>query len=84
MKALSGFGLFVLGLGVLSLFVPIPSRDDAWVRVADLSAGITAPRGENTSLAMSAVIVMGGAAMLIAGRIRKETGAVPAMKTENV
>jgi hypothetical protein len=71
MKALFGFGLVVLCLGIASLFVPIPNRERTGLRVGDVSVGITTQHDEKVSPVVSAVMVLGGAGMLIAARTPK-------------
>ena len=71
MKVLSGVGLLLLILGVVSLFVPIPQRERHGLRVGDVSFGITTQRDEKVSPVVSAVLILGGVGMLIAARVRR-------------
>ena len=70
MKALFAVGLIVLVLGVVSLFVPIPNRERTGLKVGDVSVGITTQNDEKVSPAVSAVMILGGAGMMAAGRRR--------------
>jgi hypothetical protein len=71
MKALFAIGLVLLILGVLSLFVPIPHRERNDLKVGDVSIGITTRQDEKVSPFVSAVMILGGAGMLVAARSRK-------------
>jgi hypothetical protein len=71
MKALFGIGLLVLVLGVVSLFVPIPHRERDGMKVGDVSIGITTQHDEKVSPIVSAVMILGGAGMLVAARSRR-------------
>jgi hypothetical protein len=70
-KALFVAGLVVLILGVLSLVVPIPSRERSGVSVGDVSIGVTTSHDEKVAPIVSAVMILGGAGMLITARRRK-------------
>jgi hypothetical protein len=71
MKALFGIGLLLLVAGVLSLFVPLPQREHDGVKVGDVSVGITTHHDEKVSPGVSAVMILGGVGMLVAGRSKK-------------
>jgi hypothetical protein len=68
MKALFILGLVVLILGVLSLFVPLPKTENHGVKAGDLSIGVQTHHDEKVSPIVSAVMILGGAGMMIAGR----------------
>lgn len=61
-------GLVVLVLGVLSLLVPVPSNAHKGIRLGDASVGIETTHSEKVSPIISAVLILGGAGLMIAGR----------------
>ena len=70
MKALMGIGLAVLVLGIVSLVVPIPHNERDGVRVGGLSIGVETRHDEKVSPLVSAVLILGGAGLIIAGKAR--------------
>lgn len=66
MKALFGIGLALLILGLASLFVPIPHREQSSLGVGDVSIGMTTRHDEKVPTVVSAVMILGGAGLLIA------------------
>jgi len=68
MKALFALGLIVLVLGVASLFVPIPQKDRAGIEVAGVSLGTETSHREKVSPIVSGVMILAGAALIIAGQ----------------
>jgi len=68
MKALFFVGLVVLILGVVSLFVPLPHTENHGVKAGDLSIGVQTRHDEKVAPIISAVMILGGAGMMIAGR----------------
>jgi hypothetical protein len=70
MKMLFGVGLVVLILGIASFFVPFPHRENHGVKVGDTSIGVQTQSSEKVPPAISAVLILGGAGMMIAGRGR--------------
>ena len=71
MKALFAVGLLVLILGVASLFVPIPQKDRAGVQIGGVSLGVETSHKEKVSPIVSAVLILAGAGLMIAGQRRK-------------
>lgn len=67
MKALFGIGLVVLILGILSFFVPIPHSEHHGVSAGDLHVGVTTEHSEGVPPAISVVLALAGAGMMIAG-----------------
>ncbi len=67
MKALFFVGLVVLILGVLSLFVPLPHTENHGVKAGDISIGVQTRTDEKVSPIVSAVMILGGAGMMISG-----------------
>ena len=70
MKMLFGVGLVVLVLGIVSFFVPVPQRENHGIKVGDASIGVQTQHSEKVSPIISAVLILGGAGMMIAGRGR--------------
>jgi hypothetical protein len=67
MRALFGIGLVVLVLGILSFFVPVPHSEHHGVSAGDLHLGVTTHE-DRLPPALSVVLVVVGAGMMIAGR----------------
>jgi hypothetical protein len=68
MKVLFIVGAIVLILGIASLFVALPQRERAGVQVGDANIGVTTTTEQKVSPIISAVLIIGGAGMMIAGR----------------
>jgi hypothetical protein len=68
MKALFGIGLVALILGMVSLVVAVPSKEREGFRVGGLSIGVETKHEEKVSPLVSAVMILGGAGMMIAGK----------------
>jgi hypothetical protein len=68
MKALFAVGLVILVLGIASLLVPIPHNDRAGIEVAGVSLGVETSHKEKVSPIVSGVMILAGAAMMIAGQ----------------
>jgi hypothetical protein len=68
MKPLFWIGLVLLILGVVSLFVPIPRNQKDGVSVGSVSIGIETRHDEKVSPIVSAVMILGGAGLMIAGK----------------
>jgi hypothetical protein len=68
MKALFGVGLVVLLLGIFSFFVPIPHSEHHGVSAGDLHVGINTEHSDRVPPAISVVLVVAGAGMMIAAR----------------
>ncbi len=67
MRILFWVGLIVLILGIASLFIALPQRETHGVRAGDISVGIQTQQNEKVSPIVSAVLIIGGAGMMIAG-----------------
>jgi hypothetical protein len=67
MKAFLAAGLAVLGLGVLSFFVPVPHREDHSMTVGDLRLGVQTQSSERVSPTVSVVLILAGAGLMMAG-----------------
>ena len=68
MKPISWIGLVVLILGVLSLVVPIPHKEREGFSAGDFSMGVETQHSQTVSPVISAVMILGGAGMMIAGK----------------
>ena len=70
MKMLFGVGLVVLILGLVSFFVPYPQRENHGIKVGDAKIGVQTEHIEKVPVTVSAILLLGGAGMMIAGRGR--------------
>lgn len=61
-------GILVLVLGVLSFVVPFPRSEHHGVNVGDAHVGITTHNDEKVPPAVSILLVVVGAGLMIAGR----------------
>ena len=68
MKALFAVGIVLVVLGLASLFVPIPQKDRAGVQIGGVSLGVETSHKEKVSPVVSAVLIIAGAGMMIAGQ----------------
>ncbi|MGH9513478.1 MAG: hypothetical protein ACRD2U_15210 [Terriglobales bacterium] len=70
MKPLFTIGLVVLILGILSFFIPVPHSEHHGVSAGDVHMGITTHSEDRVPLAVSIVLLVVGAGMMIGGRAR--------------
>jgi len=70
MKALFWIGLAALILGIVSLVIPIPRQEREGFRIGGVSIGVETQHQEKVSPLVSAVMILGGAGMMIAGKRR--------------
>ena len=68
MKTLMLVGTVVLALGILSFFVPVPHSEHHGVNLGDAHVGITTHDEDRVPPAVSIVLVVVGAGLIIAGR----------------
>jgi hypothetical protein len=68
MKPLLLVGVVLLVLGILSFVVPVPHSEHHGVRLGDAHVGITTHDDEKLPPAVSIVLVVVGAGLMIAGR----------------
>jgi hypothetical protein len=68
MKALALAGVVVLVLGVISFFVPMPHSEHHGLSVGDAHVGVTTEHDEKVPPALSVVLIVVGAGLVIAGR----------------
>jgi hypothetical protein len=57
----------VLILGIASFLVPMPHSENHGIKAGDMSIGVQTTHNEKVSPIISAVLVLGGAGMMIAG-----------------
>ena len=70
MRVLFIAGLVVLVLGIVSLFATFPQRERHGVNAGGLSMGIETQHNEKLPPLVSAVLILGGAGMMIGSRGR--------------
>jgi len=70
MKVLFWAGIVVLVLGVLSLVIPIPHSERSGIQAGGISMGVETHYDEKVSPIISAVMILGGAGMMIAGKYK--------------
>jgi hypothetical protein len=68
MKSLFGIGLVVLILGIISFFVPVPHSEHHGISAGDVHLGVKTEHSDRVPYAVSIVMVVAGAGMMIAGR----------------
>ena len=68
MKVLFWIGLVVLVLGVASLAVPIPRTEKEGVKAGGITLEVQTKHDETVSPIVSAVMILAGAGMMIAGK----------------
>ena len=73
MKSLLVVGAFVLILGLLSFFIPIPHYEHHGVDVGDAHIGVTTEHNNLVPPVVSVVLVIAGAGLMIAGRPSRQS-----------
>jgi hypothetical protein len=68
MKPLFTVGLVVLILGVISFFVPVPHSEHHGVSAGDLHMGVTTHHEDRVPPAVSIVLLVVGAGLMLGGR----------------
>jgi hypothetical protein len=68
MKALFGVGIVVLILGIISFFIPIPHSEHHGISAGDLHVGVNTEHSDRVPPAVSIVLVVVGAGIMVAGR----------------
>ena len=61
-------GVVLVVLGILSFFVPVPHSEHHGVNIGDAHVGITTHDEDKVPPAVSVVLVVVGAGLMIAGR----------------
>jgi len=67
MRNLLVIGVILLVIGIASLFVPIPHRERHGVQAGPISVGVETTEHTRVHPAISAVLIGGGIALMIAG-----------------
>jgi hypothetical protein len=67
MKILLFAGLLMIALGIASLLVPIPRTETHGIKAGDVNIGVQTSHIERVSPVISAVLIVGGIALSIAG-----------------
>ena len=67
MKLVFWSGVVLVVLGVLSLVVPIPHTESKGFSAGDVSVRVQTQHNERVSPIISAVLILGGAGMMIVG-----------------
>lgn len=70
MKSIFWIGLAVLILGIASLLIPIPRSEKEGFRAGGVSVGIETHHEEKVSPIVSAVMILVGAGMMIAQKVK--------------
>ncbi|HUP63572.1 MAG TPA: hypothetical protein VNA69_24510 [Thermoanaerobaculia bacterium] len=68
MRILLIIGIVLLVAGLLSLFIPIPQRERHGIDAGGLSVGIETTTRQKVHPAVSAVLIGGGVALMIAAK----------------
>jgi len=68
LKALFGVGLVVLVLGILSFFIPVPHTEHHGISAGDVHLGVNTQHSDRVPPAVSVVLLVVGAGIMIAGR----------------
>jgi hypothetical protein len=72
MKVLLWIGVLLLALGITSLFVPIPHTETQSFKAGDISFGVQTQHKERVSPVISAVLILGGVGLMMAGARQKK------------
>jgi len=67
MEALMIVGVLLFSLGVASLFVPIPHNENKGLSAGDVHIGVQVRHDEKVSPIVSAVLILGGVGLMVAG-----------------
>ena len=68
MKQLFWIGLVLIVLGFASLVIPVPHSEREGISAGGMSMGIQTQHSEKVSPIISAVLLLGGIGMMIAGK----------------
>jgi hypothetical protein len=68
MKGLAIAGVLLLVLGILSFVIPMPVYHHHGANIGDAHIGVTTEHDQKAPMALSVVLVVAGAGLLIAGR----------------
>jgi hypothetical protein len=70
MKVVFWIGLLLLILGLASFVVPIPRTERDSVSAGGITLGVKTQHQETVSPMISAALLLGGAGLMIAGRVK--------------
>ena len=70
MKALSWFGVAVLIVGIVLLFVPIPHKEKHGIRAGDVSLGVETRSEEKAAPAICGALIVVGLGLVFVGRMK--------------
>ena len=70
MKPVFMVGVLLLVLGIASLFIAIPQREQHGVKIGDASIGVQTQTSRKVGPVVSAAFIIGGAVLMFAGRRR--------------
>jgi len=70
MKVIFWIGLVVMILGVGSLLIPIPHSEEHGFHMGGVSVGIETQHQQTVSPIVSAVMILGGAGIMIVRKVR--------------
>lgn len=71
MKALFWIGVVLLILGIASLVIPIPRNEEKGFHAGGLTVGVETTHRETVSPVISAALIVAGAGLMIAQRLKK-------------
>jgi hypothetical protein len=71
MKAAFWIGVVLLILGLASFVVPIPRTERDSVSAGGITLGVKTQHQETVSPVISAVLLLGGAGLIIAGKVKR-------------
>jgi hypothetical protein len=67
MKGLTLVGALLLVLGLLSLVIPIPHKEDHGVKIGDAKIGIETEHSDRLPPVVGGLLIVGGVIVLVAG-----------------
>jgi hypothetical protein len=67
MKMLFWMGVAVLVLGIASVLIPVPHTESSGIKAGDINVGIQTRHDERVPYWISAVVIVGGISMMLAG-----------------
>ena len=67
MKGLTLVGALLLVLGLLSLVIPIPHKEDHGVKIGDAKIGIETEHSDRLPPVVGGLLIVGGVIALVAG-----------------
>ena len=71
MRVLFWVGMAVLILGIISLVVPMPRNEQEGFKAGRVSVGVETQREKKVSPFVSAIVILGGASTMVAGKRKR-------------